>query len=247
MLSNRILSNYYIDEFNVIHQQKFEPIQYDEKYLSYYEGLRERTIRLGFLRFGYLVGQFGSFTEQVEGITRGIPDSLLEIGYGSGSFLDAASKSGVKKCYGSDVKEFPLPDDNCSFVPLKNISYYDFTCVAMFDVLEHLPDLDIIKNLRTKFILITVPYCRVFDDLHGLRRGLGWDWFKDWRMRRENEHLHHFNINSLNSLMKHYGYITMGWNHMEDGLRLRKGENGPNTITSLFRHEELSLKDLGIA
>ena len=51
-----MLENYHRDEFGVIHQTEFEPIQYDHEYLTYYEKLSDRTIKLDYQRMGWLLG-----------------------------------------------------------------------------------------------------------------------------------------------------------------------------------------------
>ena len=76
--------NYRIDEFGVIHQIEFTPITYDKKYLTYYEDLSDRTIKLGYQRMGWVLGLMGR-----------IPSSVLEIGYGTGTFIEAAHITGV--------------------------------------------------------------------------------------------------------------------------------------------------------
>ena len=65
-----MIENYTVDEFGVIHQVECEPIAYDKAYLSYYEDLNDRTIKLGYQRMGWILG-----------VLNRIPDSVLEIGY----------------------------------------------------------------------------------------------------------------------------------------------------------------------
>src|SRR5687767_8590927 len=78
---------------------RFRPIAYDGVYLSYYEAKSDRTIKLGYQRLGWLLGLLGR-----------IPDSVLEIGYGTGTFIEAAQITGVPRCAGCDITHFPLPD-----------------------------------------------------------------------------------------------------------------------------------------
>ena len=47
-----MIENYEIDQFGVIHQIEYEPITYDNEYISYYERLSDRTIKLGYQRLG---------------------------------------------------------------------------------------------------------------------------------------------------------------------------------------------------
>jgi hypothetical protein len=105
----------------------------------------------------------------------------------------------------------------------------------MFDVLEHIPDLSFMSRLNAKYLIISVPCCR-YKEL-----GKGEDWFMNWRMRRPDEHLHHFSGPALTDFISSFGYTLVDINHMEDGMRLREGEDGPNIITALFKRNEGSI------
>lgn len=213
-----MLDNYEVDEFGILHQVEFTPITYDKKYISYYEDLSDRTIKLGYQRLGWVLG-----------LTREIPHSVLEIGYGTGTFIEAAKVTGVADCAGFDIAKFPLPD-GVRFVDWGEAMRSAWNLVAMFDVLEHIPDLSFLANLRTKYLAIAVPYCRW--------RELGADgdaWFRTWRMRLPNEHLHHFDRESLTALLIHNGFERITLNCFEDGIRLRPGETGPNILSGFFQ------------
>jgi hypothetical protein len=93
-----MMDNYEVDAFGVIHQIVFTPITYDKQYISYYEDLSDRTIKLGYQRLGWILGLMGR-----------MPRSVLEIGYGTGTFIEAAQITGVPDCAGYDIAEFPLP------------------------------------------------------------------------------------------------------------------------------------------
>ncbi|QEG23873.1 class I SAM-dependent methyltransferase [Mariniblastus fucicola] len=210
-----MIENYRVDEFGVIHQIDFEPIAYDEEYISYYEKKSDRTIKLGYQRMGWILG-----------LTGRIPDSVLEIGYGTGTFVEAAQITGVGRCAGFDIAEFPLPD-GVNFVSWDESLHSFWDLVAMFDVLEHIPDLSFLGQLQTNHVAIAVPYCRWNE--------LGDDWFRAWRMLLPNEHLHHFDDESLIATMEHFGFECLNVNTFEDGIRLRDGETGPNILSAFFR------------
>jgi len=210
-----MLENYHLDEFGVIHQTDFEPIEYDEDYLTYYENLSDRTIKLGYQRMGWLLGYL-----------KRIPDSVLEIGYGIGSFIEAAKINGVPNCAGCDIKQFPLPD-GVRFLDWESALAEQWDLVAMYDVLEHIPDLGFLSKIKCNYMAIAVPLSRW--------KELGDDWFRDWRMRLPNEHLHHFDKESLVKLMKHHGFECVDVNYFEDGMRLREGETGPNILSAFFK------------
>lgn len=209
-----MLENYHVDEFGVIHQTTWKPKVYDCQYLSYYEGLHERTIKLGYQRLGWVVGVLGR-----------LPESVLEIGYGLGTFLEAAAVAGVRRCAGYDVARYPLPP-SCEFVDWEAALALEWDVTALFDVLEHIPDLTFLERLKTSTLAVAVPHCRW--------RELGDEWLREWRMRLPDEHLHHFDPDSLCAFMKHRGYLCLDLNHYEDGLRIREGERGPNIICGYF-------------
>ena len=171
-----MLDNYHIDEFGVIHQTAWKPKVYDHQYLSYYEGLHDRTVKLGYQRLGWLLG-----------LLRRMPESVLEIGYGLGTFLEAAAIAGVPLPVGYDVARYPLPS-GCLFMGWQEALAKPWDVVALFDVLEHIPDLSFFTSLRARHLAVVVPYCRW--------RELGDAWFRDWRMRLPDEHLHHFDPDS---------------------------------------------------
>jgi SAM-dependent methyltransferase len=209
-----VIENYEVDEFGVIHQIEFEPIEYDDEYISYYERLSDRTIKLGYQRLGWILGLIGR-----------IPESVLEFGYGTGTFVEAAQVTGVAKCVGCDITEYPLPK-GVEFMGWDRALEPNWDLVGMFDVLEHIPDLSFLGELKTNYLAVAVPFCRWKD--------LGDDWFRDWRMLLPNEHLHHFDPDSLVGLLEHYGFKCITTNTFEDGIRLRDGESGPNILSGFF-------------
>jgi hypothetical protein len=213
-----MLDNYEVDRFGVIHQIDFTPITYDKQYISYYEDLSDRTIKLGYRRLGWVLG-----------VTGELPRSVLEIGYGTGTFIEAAKITGVADCAGYDIARFPLPD-GVRFADWDAALASSWDLVAMFDVLEHIPDLSFLSRLQARYLAVAVPHCRWRElDADGDA------WFRTWRMRLPNEHLHHFDRDSLVALLAHNGFQCATLNHFEDGIRLRPGETGPNILSGLFR------------
>ena len=210
-----MIPNYQVDKFGVIHQVEFEPIAYDVEYMSYYENLSDRTIKLGYQRMGWVLGTL-----------KQIPERVLEIGYGTGTFVEAAKVTGVPYCAGYDISRYPLPE-GVEFVDWEQALQQEWDLVAMFDVLEHIPDLSFLHRLKTKFLAVAVPFCRW--------RELGDEWFQNWRMLLPNEHLHHFDRESLVDFLAHCGFTCMDTNTFEDGIRLRQDENGPNILSGFFQ------------
>lgn len=211
-----MIPNYEIDEFGVIHQIEWKTKIYDSQYISYYQGLRERTIKLGYQRLGWVSGILHNDR----------PKNVLEFGYGLGTFLEAAQLAGIEDCCGCDVADYPLPQ-GCSFLNWEQSLDRSWDLVAMFDVLEHIPELNFLEKLNANYLAIAVPWCR-WDEL-------GDQWFANWRMLLPDEHLHHFNPDSLEKLLRFHGYELVDLNTLEDGLRLRPGETGPNIFSGFYR------------
>jgi len=213
-------ANYRIDSFGVIHQVDATPIAYDKKYLTYYEDLSDRTIKLGYQRMGWVLGLMGRK-----------PASVLEIGYGTGTFIEAAHITGVADCAGCDIADYPLPE-GVRFLDWDAALQRDWDLAAMFDVLEHIPDLSFLERLDARHLALAVPYCRYRELGAGADAGA---WFRTWRILLPNEHLHHFDRESLTALLSHHGFDCVSLNTFEDGLRLRAGEAGPNILSGFFR------------
>ena len=76
-------------------------------------------------------------------------------------------------------------------------NFYDI--ITFFDSLEHFEDIEFVKDLKCSAICISVPYCYYKDDA----------WFEEWKHRRPNEHLWHFDKNSLENFMRRMGFVLI--------------------------------------
>ncbi len=206
-----MLDNYQILENGVIKQiEKKYPVNYDYDYINNsYNVYGELGPRMSNLRLGYLVGSLGF-----------VPNSILDIGYGNGDFLKTCSNI-IKNCFGHDISNYPLPD-NVTFVEDPYQDEYDV--VTFFDVLEHFADINDIKNIKTNYFLISLPYCHNFSD----------EWFKNWKHRRPDEHLWHFNEISLNNFMREMGFECINTCNIEDVIR-KDIHNNPNILTAVYK------------
>ena len=111
--------------------------------------------------------------------------TLLDVGYGNGSFVKQAIKGGFD-AYGCDVHG---ADYGVREVALTEKRHWDV--VTFFDALEHFTDLDIIRELscRTSMILISYP-----------NRPSTFPKDRSWKHYRPGEHLHYFSLVSLSKL-----------------------------------------------
>jgi len=203
-----MLENYEQLPNGVIRQKEYSIIEYNPEYIqTRYLNYPEKCVQMAHLRLGYLIGSIGH-----------IPDSVLDVGYGSGEFIGVCSEI-VPNCYGFDITTLP-PPKNVTQVNDIYDKYYEV--VTFFDVLEHFENIYDIKRLRCKYISISLPWCHYFSD----------DWFRDWKHRRPNEHLYHFNSDSLIAFFQEIGYVCINYNNIEDTIRKHKNE--PNVLSAVF-------------
>jgi len=207
-----MLDNYQKLDNGLIKQVEVTPIQYDFEYSNKYNKLGELSKRMSYLRFGYLIGALG-FT----------PESIMDVGYGNGDFLNVA-KDSVLNCYGSDiVKHHPVPE-GCKFA--ESLYSVNVDVVCFFDSLEHFEDIYEIKDLQNKYVYISLPWCHYFSD----------EWFETWKHRRINEHLWHFNKEALVNFFKELGYQPIALSNIEDTIRKHEFSY-ENILTGIFKKQ----------
>jgi ADP-L-glycero-D-manno-heptose 6-epimerase len=207
------LSNYQQLNNGIIKQLNVNKITYNYDYSNIYNNniYKESSIAFSHLRLGILLGILGK-----------TPNSILDVGYGNGDFLKIASKV-IPNCYGSDISDYPVPI-NCTKIDLFEKKHYDVIC--FFDSLEHFDDINIIKDLDTEYIFISVPWCHNFND----------NWFKNWYHLKPNEHLWHFNKDALLTFFNQCGYDCIYSSNYEDIVRVNnKSKNYPNILSCMFK------------
>ena len=208
-----MLDNYSMLPNGVIKQNIItEEFKYDVEYIKERydsEAYKDNVKKMSFMRLGYVIGSLGY-----------IPQSILDVGYGNGDFLKACSTI-ILNCYGNDVNDYPLPWE-VSFVD--DIMKSEYEVITFFDALEHFEDIYFVKDLKCKYIVISVPNCHYFSD----------EWFKEWKHRRENEHLYHFNEKSLIKFMDECGYDMVNVSNIEDSIR-KNNHDYTNILTGTFK------------
>jgi hypothetical protein len=96
--------------------------------------------------------------------------------------------------------------------------------ISFFDVLEHFEEIDFVKDLDCNYVYISLPWCHNFSE----------EWFMDWKHRRPDEHLWHFNEKSIENFFNEMGYDMVDYSNVEDLIRV-SGEEYPNILTCIFK------------
>jgi hypothetical protein len=208
-----MLNNYKKLDNGVIQQIEIQKIKYDNDYIQTYNNFGEKGRNMAYFRLGLLLGSL-----------KFIPNSILDIGYGNGDFLNAC-KNIISKCYGNDISNYKIPE-GCEFV--ENIFNEEYDVITFFDSLEHFDDINFLDKLKCKYIYITLPWCHYFDD----------KWFENWKHRKPNEHLWHFNDKSLVNFFEEQGYENIVLGNFEDVIR-KNNEEYPNILCGLFRKKQI--------
>lgn len=205
-----MLENYKKNKFGVIEQIVKYPFSYDSIYSdSRYSIFSDRGNILN-LRLGYIIGSIGK-----------VPESLLDVGYGNGDFLNNC-KNFIKSLYGNDIDPvYPLPE-GINFV--EDITSHSVEVITFFDSLEHFHNIDFVKDLKCKYVIISLPWCY---------NGSNDDWFLNWKHRKPNEHIFHFDHISLEKFMDYNGYKMMNYSNLEDKIRIDNTLT-PNILTACF-------------
>ena len=203
-------TQYSVDNLGIVHQLNPKPYVYDKEYVSTYDKpeYKELSKRISATRLALIVGAFGR-----------VPDSILDFGYGDGSFLKY-SKQLVENCYGYDITELDVP---AKCIRIEDYLNSEVDVITFWDALEHCPDISFVKYLKCKMIAVSLPNC------HGYNS----EWFDNWKHRKPDEHLHHFNKSALERFFVEYGWRLVSISNIEDTVRAPIDEK-ENIITGCF-------------
>lgn len=204
---------YTVDMYGVVHQDDSKPFRYDAAYVSAFEKpeYRAKTLALATLRLGWVLGLFNMKFGRA-------PESLLDVGYGSGTLMREALKI-IPYVAGREIAPLPVPD-GCRKVETLE---HDYDIVTFMDSLEHHQSLNVINQLRARVVAISVPWCHE----------PGGPWFDEWKHRKPDEHLHHFDVPALAAFMASEGWTMIYEGNHEDVIR-RPVDDRPNILSMAF-------------
>ena len=199
-------TEYKKNRFGGLTQVNPEPYAYDRDYNQTYDtdDYRAGSLRLCAIRW--------------ELITSVIPEpkKVLDFGYGNGAFLDhIADKT---KAFGYDVAT-GYESEEWKRVNKIGASY-DVVC--FWDSLEHCQNISFVKHLKAKYIAISLPFmwCDTVEQ------------FDNFKHRKPDEHIHHFDAGSLTKFFESCGYKLRNLNFAEDEVRVAFSKR--NIISAMF-------------
>ena len=190
-------------------QQDLEVTQvYDHEYIKVRYDAYETTPLMSHLRLGI-----------VTAVAQG--PKLLDVGYGNGDFIKSACKAGFDG-YGNDIHgaDYGVREwEHLGVVP----DFKEWDVVTFFDSIEHIPDLNVIRDLgrRAHTIVVSIP-----------RKPSYFPCDLDWKHYRPGEHLHYFSTFSLQKLFA--PKWIRGISHAEDVIRGKLKDGRPNIDTIIL-------------
>ncbi len=149
--------------------------------------------------------------------------TLLDVGYGDGSFVKAALAGGYT-AFGYDVHnehKYGIP------VVQSLDAAHRWDVVTFFDSLEHMPTLETARDLAAKASVVIVSFPHRPDSFPKNT---------DWRHYRPGEHLHYFSNHSIHRLFGFGKELVIGIN-AEDSIRGTL-DGHQNIQTVVFRSKE---------
>ena len=197
--------DYEITEHGAIKQLRPNIISYDPVYLTKYKRAKTKVNEIANIRM-----------DLVDRYCNGM--NLLEVGYGTGDVLKEAHNRAYSTT-GFDIIDGNLPDTAIND-PFWETGEWDVAC--FFDVIEHMEDLDWLYNFNSRYVMISLPWCP---------HQSGGD-FKSWSHRHPNEHLWHFDDQSLVRMMADFGFKCIYRGNPED--QIRENIYSPNILTCIF-------------
>ena len=210
-----MLNNYKKLENGVIKQKEIVDsiLLYDYEYIeTRYNSYGKKGLQMAYLRLGILLGVIGK-----------TPNSILDVGYGNGDFLKVCNYT-IPNCFGYDISNYSLPD-GIEYASDITSDHYDVIC--FFDSLEHFKSISFIENIKCDYVYISLPWCHYKSN----------EWFSNWKHRRVDEHLWHFNDISLDNFFSEFGYSRVYISSAEDIIR-KPVDNLPNILTSIFKKDK---------
>lgn len=187
--------DYYINNNGVVCQADAKPFNYDAAYSAIYDSpeYERQSELLQALRLGFVIGALGHK-----------PSTLQDNGYGNGAFLKFAERAGIH-VYGMDVTGVKIEGIETG---IKSITAEVYT---YWDCLEHIHDLEFLKDAECACICVSLPYFS--GDLTE---------FETWHHHKPDEHVRYFDEKSLAATMKQYGWgQVVAFSNHEDIIRKR--------------------------
>lgn len=156
---------------------------YDAAYFDKYVGMKDTEIGKALTEFRVsLVDKYVN------------PETCVDIGIGSGAFVEAAN------CSGYDINPVAVKYLGAKFVNPYDRIVKSITC---WDSLEHIRDFGALLNQVEGYVFVSIP---IFKDAHHVTLS---------RHYRKNEHYWYFTDAGFKAAMLKYGFHVVEQNHRE--------------------------------
>lgn len=227
-MSSPWIDNYKYDQNGVFQQIQKEEFVYDESYVELYDSpeYKMNATSLSKTRLHFLMFCMDKYDSDHN---KYLNMRLLDFGCGNGNFLisnELHRKIHSMEFFGYDLYEKHHDQKNYKFIDSPFDKRWDIVC--FWDSLEHLKDpYDTVKKLDSKYVAVSLPWLPI-----NLNK------FDEWKHKKPDEHLHHFNQESLIKFFDSLGYDCICVSNIEDTIR-KSDINKPNILTGVFVKREV--------
>jgi hypothetical protein len=194
---------------------------YGKAYTAARADAYETTPLLSHLRLGFVLGVFGDSSRPFPTVASPgvVEDYLLDVGYGNGSFLKLAAKCGFNVC-GKEVHGVDYGIREAKFTEA------EWDLVTFFDSLEHFADLNEVRKMNAKRVVVSVP-----------ARPASFPADLNWKHYRPGEHLHYFSKSSLEEFFGPFDLELLHVSYFEDIVRGKLSHGEANILTCAFQKD----------
>jgi len=127
--------------------------------------------------------------------------TVLDIGIGSGEFIESRNTHNLKHTYGYDINRYAV-----RWLRKHNIysdKIEDFDAVCFWDCLEHIPDMGSYLNRCKGHVFLSIPIVSKLSEI------------RDFKHYKPGEHLYYFTHDGIKNYMFDRGFVCIETNDME--------------------------------
>ena len=230
--------------------------RYDAAYVAERYEQYKTTDRMSHLRCEFVKSVLNLYEAIPNGRVSYDGGSLLDVGYGNGSFIRDVALESIFQPFGNDVNPTEYPGVRKVSLPDPLLTKERYRVITFFDALEHFESLQQVRRLSacTDWIFVTAPLSPYLHWMGQCRSCPQFNatFFTNWKHWRPGEHHQFFLPTTLENIFSWTDTVAgiavrtelVHVSHFEDSIRGQLSEGVPNTFTAALRCHKIGLSDV---